>query len=144
MKVVAYDPYADAATAKRYGVKLLGTLDELLPVVDVLTVHLPKTPETQGLIGEAQIAQMRDGVIVLNVARGGIYDDAALRAGLESGKIGAAGIDVYDSEPPQDYPLIGCDRAVLTPHLGASTREAQVRAGVQVAEAIVAQLRKLG
>jgi len=137
MEILAYDPYADADTVAAHGGTLLATLDELLAQADVLTAHLPKTPETQGMIGAEQIAQMKDGAIVLNVARGGIYDDSAVRDALESGKLWAAGIDVYETEPPAaDYPLIGCERAVLAPHLGASTKEAQVRAGVQVAEAI--------
>jgi D-3-phosphoglycerate dehydrogenase len=144
MKLLSYDPYAKADVVESYGAELLPTLDALLPKVDVLTVHLPKTAETVGMIGAAQIAQMKGGVILLNVARGGIYDDAAVREALDSGKVAAAGIDVYDSEPPVDYPLIGCEKAVLTPHLGASTKEAQVRAGLQVAEALVDELRKLG
>ncbi|MCL2680370.1 MAG: NAD(P)-binding domain-containing protein [Coriobacteriia bacterium] len=143
MTICAYDPYANPDHVTANGATLLPSLDELLAISDVISVHLPKTPETTGMIGAAQIALMKDNVILLNVARGGIYDDAALRTGLDSGKIWAAGIDVYDPEPPVDYPLLGCERAVLTPHLGASTFEAQVRAGVQVAQAIVDVLENL-
>jgi D-3-phosphoglycerate dehydrogenase len=143
MTVHAFDPYADPDYVADHAAVLLPSLEELLRSSDVISVHLPKTPETTGMIGAEQIALMKDDVIVLNVARGGIYDDEALLAGLESGKIWAAGIDVYDPEPCVDYPLVGCERAVLNPHLGASTKEAQVRAGVQVAEAIEAELRKL-
>ncbi|MCL2379239.1 MAG: NAD(P)-binding domain-containing protein [Coriobacteriia bacterium] len=143
MTIHAYDPYADPDFVTRNGAILLPSFEELLRTSDVISVHLPKTPETAGMIGEEQIAIMKDNVIVLNVARGGIYDDVALRKGLDSGKIWAAGIDVYDPEPPVDYPLVGCDRAVLAPHLGASTKEAQVRAGVQVAQAIVDALNNL-
>ena len=143
MKILAFDPYADADFVTLHHGVLLPTLDALLPYVDVLTVHLPKTPETVGMIGATQLDRLHDNAIVLNVARGGIYDDAAVAAALESGKLWAAGVDVYDPEPPAaDYPLRGCERAVLAPHLGASTKEAQVRAGVQVAEAIAAELRK--
>jgi len=142
MTIHAYDPYAEPDFVTKNGAILLPSLDELLRSSDVISVHLPKTPETAGMIGAAQIELMKDDVIVLNVARGGIYDDDALLDGLNSGKIWAAGIDVYDPEPPVDYPLVGCSRAVLAPHLGASTKEAQIRAGVQVAEAIVDELKK--
>jgi len=137
MEVYAFDPYADADFVTSHGAILLPTLDDLLTRVDVLSVHVPRNDETIGMIGAEQIAKMKDSAIVLNVARGGIYDDLAVLDALNSGKLWAAGIDVYNPEPPEpDYPLIGCDRAVLNPHLGASTKEAQVRAGVQVAEAI--------
>ncbi|MCL2606283.1 MAG: NAD(P)-binding domain-containing protein, partial [Coriobacteriia bacterium] len=98
MTIHAYDPYADPDFVTRNGAILLPSLEELLRTSDVISVHLPKTPETAGMIGEEQIAIMKDNVIVLNVARGGIYDDVALRKGLDSGKIWAAGIDVYDPE----------------------------------------------
>ncbi|MDR1412703.1 MAG: hypothetical protein LBJ07_02130 [Actinomycetes bacterium] len=142
MKLVAYDPFADYARAAALGVELIGEIDDILPIADVITVHLPKTPETLGMFNAQRIAQMKDGAIVLNVARGGMYDDAALAAALDSGKLAAVGIDVYESEPPgEDYPLLHCERAVLTPHLGASTREAQTRAGLQVAEYLAEALK---
>jgi D-3-phosphoglycerate dehydrogenase len=142
MTVHAYDPYADADFVAEHGAILLSSLDELISGSDVISLHLPKTPETAGMICTKQVDQMKDDVIILNVARGGICNEAALLEGLKSGKIWSVGIDVFDPEPPVDCPLIGCDRAVLTPHLGASTKEAQVRAGVQVAEAIVDELKK--
>jgi D-3-phosphoglycerate dehydrogenase len=143
MKVIAFDPYADDSFVAEHGGVLLETLDELLAHADVISVHVPKTPETAGMLNDAAIAKMKDGAIVLNVARGGIYDDAAVDAALKSGKLWAAGFDVFDPEPvPADYVLLGNERAVLNPHLGASTKEAQVRAGVQVAENIDVELKK--
>jgi len=141
MKIHAYDPYADPDYVTSHGAVLLTDLDELLRTSDIISVHIPKTPETAGMIGAEQIALMKDDVILLNVARGGIYDDAALLDGLNSGKIWSVGIDVYDPEPvPSDYCLIGCTRAVLNPHLGASTKEAQIRAGTQLAEVMIEAL----
>jgi len=142
MTVHVYDPYADPDCITAIGAVLLPKLEELLQTSDVISVHLPKTPETAGMICAEQIKNMKDDVIILNVARGGICNEDALLAGLESGKIWSVGIDVFDPEPPVDCPLVGCERAVLNPHLGASTKEAQVRAGVQVAEAIVDELAK--
>ena len=143
MEIYAYDPYADPDFVTRNGAILLPKLDELLKISDVISVHLPKTPETTGMIAQEQIEMMKDNVILLNVARGGIYDETALRAGLDSGKIWSVGIDVFEVEPPVNCCLVDSDRAVLTPHLGASTKEAQVRAGVQVAQAIVDALKNL-
>jgi len=142
MTVHVYDPYADPDCIAAAGAILLPNLEELIQGSDVISVHLPKTPETTGMICTEQIEQMKDNVIILNVARGGICNEDALLAGLKSGKIWAVGIDVFDPEPPVNCPLVGCDRAVLNPHLGASTKEAQIRAGVQVAEAIVDELKK--
>lgn len=142
MIVHAFDPYANPDFVAENGAILLPSLDELLRSSDVISIHLPKTPETTGMISADKIALMKDDVIILNVARGGICDESALLDGMKSGKIWSVGIDVFDPEPPVDCPLIGCDRAVLTPHLGASTKEAQVRAGVQVAQAIVDELAK--
>ncbi|MCL2402889.1 MAG: NAD(P)-binding domain-containing protein [Coriobacteriia bacterium] len=142
MTVIAYDPNACPERAAQQGVELVSDLEELIRSANVISVHLPKTPETTNMICAERIEQMKDDVIILNVARGGICAEAALLAGLESGKIWSVGIDVFDPEPPVDCPLVGNDRAVLTPHLGASTKEAQIRAGVQVAEAIVDELRK--
>jgi len=142
MKVHVFDPYADPDSIAAIGAVLLPTLEELLQTADVISLHIPKTPETAGMICTEQIEQMKDDVIILNVARGGICNEDALLAGLNSGKIWAVGIDVYDPEPPVNCPLVGCERAVLNPHLGASTKEAQIRAGVQVAEAIVDELMK--
>ncbi|MCL2525451.1 MAG: NAD(P)-binding domain-containing protein [Coriobacteriia bacterium] len=142
MTVHAYDPYCDPDYVAQYGAILLPSLDELLQTSDVISVHLPKTPETTNMICDEQIAKMKDGVIILNVARGGICSEQALLDGLNSGKIWSVGIDVFDPEPPVDCCLAKSDRAVLTPHLGASTKEAQVRAGTQLADAIVDVLAK--
>jgi D-3-phosphoglycerate dehydrogenase len=135
MDVVAYDPYVSGARAGQLGVRLVG-LDELLSASDVLTVHLPRTPETTGLIDAAALARTRPGVVVVNAARGGIVDEAALARALDDGHVGAAGIDVFAAEPCTDSPLFASPRVVVTPHLGASTAEAQERAGVAVARSV--------
>ncbi len=135
MDVVAYDPYVSAARAAQIGVRLVG-LDELLAESDVITVHLPKTPETVGLIGDDALHQVRRGVIVVNAARGGIVDEKALAAALADGRVGAAGLDVFETEPCTDSPLLGFEQVVATPHLGASTHEAQEKAGVAVARSV--------
>jgi D-3-phosphoglycerate dehydrogenase len=141
MKLVAYDPYTSEERAAALGVELVGSVDELLPKVDFLTVHLPKTKETIGMFGEAQFAKMRDGVRLINTARGGIYQTEALVAALKSGKVASAAIDVFEVEPCTESPLHEIDNVILTPHLGASTDEAQDRAGDQIAELVMAGLR---
>jgi D-3-phosphoglycerate dehydrogenase len=141
MRIVAYDPYVTAQRARQLGVELVETPDELFAVADFITVHLPKTPETEGLIDRDAIAKMKDGVRIVNASRGGIVDETALAAGIESGKVGGAGLDVYAAEPPEGSALLALPAAVLTPHLGASTLEAQVRAGTDVADAVAAALR---
>jgi len=132
MQVIAYDPYVQAGRAAQMGVRLVG-LDELLAEADAISVHLPKTPETIGLIGDAQLHQVKPEVILVNAARGGIVDEAALYAALKEGRVAAAGLDVFASEPCTDSPLFELDAVVATPHLGASTVEAQEKAGVAVA-----------
>jgi len=141
MKVVAFDPYATPERAAQLGVGYAATLDALLPQADFLTVHLPKTKETIGMFGAAQFALMKDGVRLMNTARGGIYEEAALIEALKSGKVASAGIDVYEVEPCTDSPLFAFDQVIVTPHLGASTEEAQDRAGYQIAEFVAAGLR---
>lgn len=143
MNLIAYDPWATPEHAAELGVTLYPEVDDLLPLADFITVHLPKTKETLGMFGAAEVAKMKDGVILVNAARGGIYQEAALAEGLDSGKIYAVGIDVYESEPPVDYPLIPYEQVTLTPHLGATTKEAQLRAGTQIAEYVVEELDKL-
>ncbi|WP_340557665.1 phosphoglycerate dehydrogenase [Streptomyces sp. GSL17-111] len=135
MKVVAYDPYVQPARAAQMGVKLL-TLDELLEVSDFITVHLPKTPETLGLIGDEALHKVKPSVRIVNAARGGIVDEDALYAALKEGRVAGAGLDVYASEPCTDSPLFAFDQVVCTPHLGASTGEAQEKAGVAVARSV--------
>jgi D-3-phosphoglycerate dehydrogenase / 2-oxoglutarate reductase len=134
MKLIAYDPFTSEDRAHKMGVTLYESVDELLPLADFITVHLPKTKETIGMFGPEQFAKMKDGVRIVNTARGGIYQVPALADALRSGKVAGAGIDVFEVEPCTDSLLIEFDNVVLTPHLGASTAEAQDRAGEQIAE----------
>jgi D-3-phosphoglycerate dehydrogenase len=141
MHVIAFDPFVAAERYRELGVEKASDPDAVYARSDFITVHLPKTDETKGFINAAAIAKMRDGVRILNVARGGLIDDAALQAGLDSGKIGGAALDVFPSEPITDYPLFsGYPNVIVTPHLGASTAEATDRAGFQSAEQVVAAL----
>jgi len=138
MKTVGFDPYMDTDSAAKIGVELV-ELNELLERADVITVHTPVNDETRGMISDAQIEMMKPGVMLINCARGGIYDEEAVRRGLDSDKIAAMALDVYSKEPPpEDHPLVGHERVVCTPHVGASTKEAQVAVGVAVAEQIAA------
>ena len=134
--MIAYDPYISAARAAQLGVRLV-TLDELLRESDFISIHLPKTPETKGLIGERELTLVKPTVIIVNAARGGLIDEAALAKAIEEGRVGGAGIDVYASEPCTDSPLFALgDSVVVTPHLGASTDEAQDKAGTAVAKSV--------
>jgi D-3-phosphoglycerate dehydrogenase len=135
MSVVAYDPYVTSARAGQLGVRLVG-LEELLQVSDFITVHLPRTPETIGLIGAEALRQVKPTVRIVNAARGGIVDEQALHDALVDGRVAGAGLDVFSTEPCTDSPLFGLDQVVVTPHLGASTEEAQERAGVSVARSV--------
>jgi D-3-phosphoglycerate dehydrogenase / 2-oxoglutarate reductase len=137
MKLIGFDPYTSEERAAKMGVTLYDTVDEMLPLADFITVHLPKTKDTIGMFGAEQFAKMKDGVRVVNTARGGIYQIPALADAIRSGKVAGAGIDVFEVEPCTDSPLIEFDNVVLTPHLGASTAEAQDRAGEQIAEFVV-------
>jgi D-3-phosphoglycerate dehydrogenase / 2-oxoglutarate reductase len=133
--LVAYDPYVSPARAAQLGIELL-SLDELLSRADFVSVHLPKTPETAGLIGKEAIAKTKPGVIIVNAARGGLVDEAALAEAITSGHVRAGGIDVFATEPCTDSPLFDLPQVVVTPHLGASTSEAQDRAGTDVAASV--------
>lgn len=135
MKIVAYDPYVQPARAAQMGVRLL-PLDEVLATADFLTIHLPKTPETAGLIGAEALRKVKPSVRVINAARGGIVDEEALASALKEGRVAGAGLDVYATEPCTDSPLFEFDSVVCTPHLGASTGEAQEKAGVSVARSV--------
>jgi D-3-phosphoglycerate dehydrogenase len=135
MHVVAYDPYVAAGRAAQMGVRLV-SLEELLQVSDVVSVHLPRTPETVGIIGTEQIATMKPTAVVVNAARGGIVDEDALYAALKEGRVAGAGLDVFATEPCTDSPLFELESVVATPHLGASTEEAQEKAGVAVARSV--------
>lgn len=134
-QIIAYDPYVTSARAQQLGVTLV-PLEELLATSDFVTIHMPKTPETTGMIGRDQLALMKPSAFIVNVARGGLIDEGALHDALASGVIAGAGLDVFVSEPPTDSPLLGLDNVVLTPHLGASTDEAQEKAGVSVARSV--------
>jgi D-3-phosphoglycerate dehydrogenase / 2-oxoglutarate reductase len=133
--VIAYDPYVTSARAQQLGVQLVG-LDELLRAADFVTIHMPKTAETVGMISDDQLALMKSTAYIVNVARGGLIDEDALYRALTSGVIAGAGLDVFVSEPPTDSPLLSLDNVVVTPHLGASTDEAQEKAGVSVAKSV--------
>ncbi len=133
--VVAYDPYVTAARAQQLGVTLL-SLDELLAQSDFITIHMPKTAETTGMISTEQLGLMKPTAYIVNVARGGLIDEDALYAALKSGRIAGAGLDVFVSEPPTDSPLLALENVIVTPHLGASTDEAQEKAGVSVAKSV--------
>ena len=135
MKVIAYDPYVQAGRAAQMGVRLVD-LDTLLAESDFMSVHLPKTPETLGLIGTDQLARVKPSLVLVNAARGGIVDEAALYAALKEGRVAAAGLDVFAQEPCTDSPLFELENVVATPHLGASTDEAQEKAGLAVARSV--------
>ncbi len=135
MNVIAYDPYVQAGRAAQMGVRLVD-LDVLLAESDFMSVHLPKTPETIGLIGADQLARAKPSLVLVNAARGGIVDETALFDALKTGRIAAAGLDVFATEPCTDSPLFELENVVATPHLGASTDEAQEKAGIAVARSV--------
>lgn len=135
MDVVAYDPYLQPARAAQLGVRLL-ELDELLRVSDFITIHLPKTKETANLIGVEALKKVKPSVRIINAARGGVLDEAALFTAITEGRVAGAGLDVFSTEPCTDSPLFALDQVVATPHLGASTDEAQERAGIAVAVSV--------
>ncbi len=138
MTVVAYDPYVKAAD----GVKLV-TLDELLADADYISLHLPKTKESAGMIGKDQLAKMKNGVRIVNCARGGIIDEAALYEALTSGKVAGAALDVYAEEPPTDWKLVKLPNVICSPHIGAATHEAQGRVGAEVADKLIEFAKKM-
>jgi D-3-phosphoglycerate dehydrogenase len=137
MKFVAYDPYVKQAPAGGPEIKMV-ELDELLKVSDFITIHIPKTAETTGLLGKAAFSQVKPTVHIINAARGGVVDEDALFEALIQGQVAGAGLDVYATEPSTDSPLFALDQVVATPHLGASTEEAQEKAGIAVAQSVVA------
>ena len=140
MKVVAYDPFVQPARAAQMGVKLL-SLDELLEVSDFITVHLPKTPETLGLIGDEALHKVKPSVRIVNAARGGIVDEAALVAALAARRIAGAGLDVFDVEPlPAGHALTTLDNVVLAPHLGWTTDDGYRRFAESAADVLLAYL----
>jgi len=143
MEVAAHDPLltiwpAGFEWAKR------ATLDELIEQADVLSLHLPLTRETRGLIGAAELARMKPDALLVNAARGGVVDETALHAALVAGRPRGALLDVFATEPATGNPLLQLPNVLATPHLGASTREAQTRAGLEAAEIVIAELARLG
>jgi D-3-phosphoglycerate dehydrogenase / 2-oxoglutarate reductase len=139
-KLIAYDPYVSQARAAQLGIELV-SLEELLERADAISIHLPKTAETLGLIGAEELKKAKKGMLVVNAARGGLIDEEALAEAISSGHIGGAGIDVYKTEPTTSSPLFELPNVVATPHLGASTAEAQDRAGTDVARSVLLALR---
>jgi D-3-phosphoglycerate dehydrogenase / 2-oxoglutarate reductase len=139
MRLCAYDPYVSADRARHMGVELMA-LDELVAEADFVTIHLPKTAETAGLFGRDLLAKAKPGLRIVNAARGGIVDEEALAEAIRDGRIGGAAFDVFATEPCLDSPLFGLPGVVVTPHLGASTAEAQDKAGVTIAEQVILAL----
>jgi D-3-phosphoglycerate dehydrogenase len=141
MRVIAYDPYLSEAKARSLQVEVVENIDDLLPRVDFLTMHMPLTAETKHMIDERRLGLIKKGARIVNCARGGLIDEAALKVALESGQVAAAALDVYEVEPPPaDFPLRELKNIVFTPHLGASTAEAQENVGIEIAQAIRAAL----
>jgi D-3-phosphoglycerate dehydrogenase / 2-oxoglutarate reductase len=141
MRVIAYDPYISDSVFLEVDAQK-ASLDRLLAEADFITVHTPLTEETRGMIGAEQIAKMKEGVIVLNIARGGIYQEHALAEALNRGTIAGAAVDVYEDEPPgKDHPLLNAKNVILSPHIGANTVEAQDRVAVQTSEMVIEALR---
>jgi D-3-phosphoglycerate dehydrogenase len=140
MRVVAYDPFVGPERYRELGVEKADSSDDVYAVADFLTLHLPKTPETEGWLDAAALAKCKPGVRVLNVARGPLIVDEDLKAALDSGRVAGAALDVFRSEPITEHPLFGYPNVIVTPHLGASTAEATDRAGLQAAEQVVAAL----
>ncbi|HMV33098.1 MAG TPA: NAD(P)-dependent oxidoreductase, partial [Gemmatimonadales bacterium] len=136
MRVLAYDPFLSPEAAREIGAEL-ADLDTVLRQADVISLHVPLTDKTRGMLGDEKLALLKRGVIVINAARGGVLDEGALLRRLADGSIGAAALDVFDQEPlPADHPLRALPNVVLTPHLGASTEEAQLNVAVEIAEAV--------
>jgi D-3-phosphoglycerate dehydrogenase len=140
MRVVAFDPYVAGERYRDLGVERMESSRDLYGEADIVTVHLPKTPETANWLNAEAFAAMRPGVLVVNCARGELVDHAALEDALRSGQVGGAALDVFPSEPITEHPLFGMPGVIVTPHLGASTAEAQDRAGIITAEQVVAAL----
>ena len=138
MKVVAYDPYVTSQNGAQ-----LVTLDELLAQSDYITLHLPKTKESANMIGAEQFAKMKNGVRIINCARGGIVNEDALYEALVSGKVAGAALDVFAEEPPTDWKLLKLDNVIASPHIGAATKEAQGRVGAEVAAKLIDFAKKM-
>ncbi len=140
MHVIAFDPFVAAERYRELGVERAGASEDVYAVADFITLHLPSTPETEGWLDAEALAKCKDGVRILNVARGPLVVEEDLKAALDAGKVGGAALDVFRSEPATEHPLFGYPNVIVTPHLGASTAEATDRAGLQAAEQVIAAL----
>lgn len=141
MNIIAFDPYVSSARAAQMGVQLMSSVGEICGRADWLTIHLPRTSETLGIIGARELMGAKPGLRIVNTARGGLVDETALIEALRSGRVAGAGIDVFVDEPVSQHELFGFDNVVVTPHLGASTAEAQDKAGVAIADQVLLALR---
>ena len=139
MEVLVHDPYLDGSLGERLEVELLA-LEALLPRIDFLTLHVPLNEQTRGLVGAAEMAKMKPGAMLINCARGGVVDEDALIAALDSGHLAGAAVDVFVREPPEDRRLAEHPKTVTTPHIGAQTREAQERIAVETVRMLLAAL----
>lgn len=137
MKILGYDPFLSSDRAKELGIQNMATVKEMLPLVDFLTVHTPLTEETRDLVGFPELEIVKPGIRLINCARGGIYNEQAIVAGLKSGRIGGVALDVFTEEPCKQSPLFGMPNVVCTPHLGASTEEAQTQVGIEAVQLLV-------
>src|SRR2546423_298361 len=141
MRLVAYDPFVSAERARQLGVQLASSIEELVAISDFVSIHATKTPETIGLVNAAVLAKAKPGMRLINAGRGGIVDEQALASAVRDGRMGGAAIDTFTREPTTESPLFALDNVVVTPHLGASTSEAQDKAGETIAEQVVLALR---
>ncbi len=140
MRLIAYDPFVSADRARQLGIELVGSLEDLVGTADFLSIHVSKTPETMGLLDAAMLAKAKPGIRIVNTARGGIIDEAALADAVREGRVASAALDVFAEEPTTSSPLFELDPVIVTPHLGASTAEAQDKAGITIAEQVVLAL----
>jgi len=141
MLVIGYDPFISKEDMQKAGIKKMEDLDELIQSADFISLHLPHIPKTHYIVDEKMLAKMKPSAYLINCARGGTVDEKALYNALKSGTIAGAGLDVFEEEPPKNSPLLNLDNVVLTPHIGASTKEGQIRAGTICAEQIIKALR---
>ena len=141
MKIIAYDPYVSKSRAQQLGIELVPTVEEVCAQSDFITIHMPKNAETKHMIGPKELSLMKPTARIVNVARGGIIDEDALADALKQGRIAGAALDVFEKEPPGDHPLMQLENVVATPHLGASTEEAQTKAGTSIAEQVLLALK---
>ncbi len=141
MRLLTYDPYVSKERAGQLGIRLATNLEELCRESDFITVHVPKTAETAGLLRERELSWMRPGVRIVNTSRGGVIDEEALHRAIQDGRVAGAALDVFSKEPPGSHPLFDLEPVVVTPHLGASTQEAQTKAGTAIAEQVLLALR---